>query len=65
MITTIAIIWATGFFVMGTDRVCESIQHPPQRVISLGEEIATDVVMSAAWPITLGFQVKQAAESGR
>ena len=63
MIITILTIWATGFFVMGTDRVCTTIMHPPVRVISTGETIAIDVVISAVWPLTLVGKIKGAVES--
>jgi hypothetical protein len=63
MIVTILTIWMTGFLVMGTDRVCETIKHPPVRVISTGEEIAMDVIASAAWPLVLVGQVKGAVEA--
>jgi hypothetical protein len=63
MIITILTIWATGFFVMGTDRVCETIKHPPVRAITTGEMIALDVVASVAWPLALVGQVKSAVEA--
>ena len=64
MLVTIFTIWATGFFVMGTDRVCDTIMNPPRRVISTGETIALDVVVSAVWPLVLVGQVKGAVEAG-
>ena len=64
MIVTIFTIWATGFFVMGTDRVCTTVRHPPVRAISTGEMIAIDVLASAVWPLVLVGQVKGAVESG-
>ena len=63
MIVTILTIWATGFFVMGTDRVCETIKDPPVRAISTGEMIALDVVVSAVWPLALVGKIKGAVEA--
>jgi hypothetical protein len=63
MIITILTIWATGFFVMGTDRVCQTIKDPPPRVFSTGEMIALDVVASVAWPLALVGQIKGAVEA--
>jgi hypothetical protein len=65
MIVTILTIWATGFFVMGTDRVCTTIRNPPPRAISTGEEVAMDVFASAFWPLVLVGQVKGAVEYGK
>ena len=62
MITTILTIYFTGFVVLGTDKVCDTINNPPRRGISTGEAVVIDLIESAAWPAMLAFKLVKTTE---